>query len=96
MKINIEKIDTQNLHTVRLFLFDYIFLKNFHILLIYHALIKVRQLFYTFIKENIEYAKIKDKFVRNEKTFAIVRQKFIDTIDSYFQVHCNFIIFFII
>ncbi|XP_026301372.1 uncharacterized protein LOC725890 isoform X2 [Apis mellifera] len=59
-KINIEKIDTQNLHTVR-------------------------QLFYTFIKENIEYAKIKDKFVRNEKTFAIVRQKFIDTIDSYFQ-----------
>lgn len=50
-------------------------------------------MFHSFLKENVEYAKIMEKFVRNEKTFAVVRQKFIDTIDSYFQVHCNFIIF---
>ncbi|XP_043788683.1 uncharacterized protein LOC122712820 isoform X2 [Apis laboriosa] len=59
-KINIEKIDIQNIQAVR-------------------------QLFHSFLKENVEYAKIMDKFVKNEKTFAIVRQKFIDTIDSYFQ-----------
>lgn len=34
-KINIEKIDIQNIQMVRLILFQYIFLKNFYTLLIY-------------------------------------------------------------
>lgn len=34
-KINIEKIDIQNIQAVRLFLSEHIFFLNFHILLIY-------------------------------------------------------------
>lgn len=62
----------------------------FLFLLIYILLFKkVRQMFERFLKEKKEYGRMKEKLDRIEKTLFVVRHKFSNTIEKYFQVQCD-------
>ncbi|XP_033309607.1 kinesin-like protein KIF9 [Bombus bifarius] len=49
----------------------------------------VRRLFDSFLKEELKYAKMKEIFDRNERTLAVVRQRFTNMVDKYFQAKRN-------
>lgn len=54
----------------------------------------MQQLFHSFLREELEFKKIKEKFDENKKNLAIVRQRFTNMIDDYFQVFCCLLLTF--
>ncbi|OAD53263.1 Kinesin-like protein KIF9, partial [Eufriesea mexicana] len=53
------------------------------------SMMTVRQLFQSFLREELEFTKLKKKFDENKKVLATVRQRFTNMIDNYFQAKRN-------